>query len=137
MRNMKKLVSAAVIMGLLIGSISGCSTLKSALCTPTADEIANAATQLAQAQQMVAFLATVVPTPAITAIIAGLNVAIGVYNQIKAGVCVAADQETAAQNAVNNAQPVAMQMGFKGFMPADMWQTLKPEERQGFKGYKP
>ena len=137
MKNVKKLVTAAVIMGLLIGSITGCTTMKSAFCSPTADEIANAATQLAQAQQMVAFLATMVPTPAITAIIAGLNVAIGIYNQIKAGICVAADQQTAAQNAVNSAAPVAMQMGFKGFMPADMWQNLKPEERQGFNGYKP
>lgn len=137
MENMKKLMIGAVIMGLLIGSITGCSTLKSAFCSPTAGEIANAASALAQAQQMAAFLATVAPTPATVAIIAGLNVAIGVYNQIKAGVCVAADQQTAAQNAVKTAAPVAMQMGFKGFMPAEMWQNLAPAERQGFKGYRP
>ena len=88
MKYMKKRMIGAVIVGLLIGSITGCTTLKSAFCSPTADEIANAATALAQAQQMEAFLATVAPTPATLAIIAGLDVAIGVYNQIKAGVCV-------------------------------------------------
>jgi hypothetical protein len=134
---MKKLMIGAVIVGLLLSSMSGCTTLKGAFCSPTADEIANAATQLAQAQQMIAFLATVAPTPVTVAIIAGLNVAIGIYNQIKAGICVPADQETAAQNAVKSAAPVTMQMGFKGFMPTDMWQNLAPAERLGFKGYRP
>jgi hypothetical protein len=137
MKNMKKLMIGAVVVGLLISSITGCQTLKSAFCSPTADEIANATAALAQAQQMVAFLATVAPTPATVAIIAGLNMAIGVYNQIKAGICVSSDQQTEAQNAVNSATPVALQMGFKGFMPAEMWQNLAPAERQGFKGYRP
>jgi hypothetical protein len=134
---MKKLLIGTVIMSLLIGSITGCQTMKSAFCSPTADEIANAATSLAQAQQMEAFLATVAPSQAILAISAGLNVAIGVYNQIKAGICVAADQEAAAQKAVQTAAPVAMQMGFKGFMPAEKWQNLSFTDRQGFKGYRP
>ncbi|MEJ2671217.1 MAG: hypothetical protein P8168_03235 [Deltaproteobacteria bacterium] len=133
---MKKLMIGAVILGLLIGPITGCQTLSSAFCSPTAEEIANATTALAQAQQMEAFLATLVQTSTTVAIIAGLNVAIGIYSQIKAGVCVSAEQETAAQEAVKAATPAAMQMGFKGFMPTAWWQNLTPAERQGFKGYR-
>lgn len=108
---MKKRWIAALLVVILI--CAGCQTLKSAFCSPTATELADAATGISQGQQLITFLSSVAPSPEILAITAGVQVAMGIFKQIQAGVCVAADQQAAAQNAVKAAVPAAMKYGYK------------------------
>ena len=55
MRIEKKLVIAGVFMGLLMGTITGCETLKNAFCSPTVQEVADAADFVANADALVGF----------------------------------------------------------------------------------
>jgi hypothetical protein len=111
--NMKKLVIAGIILGLLTGFSLGCQTLKNAFCSPTAQEVADAADYLANADSVLAFLNTLAPSAEVTAAIAALKIAKTVFEQIKAGICVSADQETTAQAAVKASQLMAMKFGYK------------------------
>jgi hypothetical protein len=113
MRNMKKLMIIGVIVGLLAGSVLGCQTLKNAFCSPTAQEVADAANFLANANSVLAFLGTLVPSAEVMAAIAAIKIAKIVFDQIKSGVCVSADQEKAAQAVIKASQAMAMKYGYK------------------------
>jgi hypothetical protein len=113
MRIGKKLVIAGVMMGLLMGSIMGCETLKNAFCSPTAQEVADAADFVANADALVAFLNTLAPSAEVTAVIAALKVAKAVFDQIKSGICASSKQQTAAKAAIQASQAMALKLGYK------------------------
>jgi hypothetical protein len=113
MRNLKKLMITGIIVGLLAGSILGCQTLKKAFCSPTAQQVADAANFVANADSVLAFLSTLVPSAEVMAAIAAVKIAKAVFDQIKAGVCVPADEEQAAQAALKAGQVMAMKYGYK------------------------
>jgi len=109
----KKLVMAGVILGLLMGGIMGCETLKTAFCSPTAQEVADAADFVANADALAAFLSTLAPSAEVTAVIAALKVAKAVFDQIKSGICASSDQQTAARTAIKASQTMALKLGYK------------------------
>ena len=113
MRIGKKLVMAGVIMGLLMGSIMGCETLKNAFCSPTVQEVADAADFVANADALVGFLNTLAPSAEVSAVIAALKVAKAVFDQIKSGICVSTDQQQAAKAAIQASQTMALKLGYK------------------------
>ena len=113
MRIGKKLVIAGVVMGLLMGSILGCETLKSAFCSPTAQEVADAADFVANAEALVAFMNTLAPSAEVSAVIAALKIAKAVFDQIKSGICASAEQQTAAKTAIQASQTMALKLGYK------------------------
>ena len=113
MRSRKKLVIAGVIMGLLMGSIMGCETLKNAFCSPTAQEVADAADFVANADSLVAFLSTLAPSAEVTAVIAALKIAKAVFDQIKSGICVSSDQQTGGQGRHKSQPDDGLKLGYK------------------------
>jgi hypothetical protein len=113
MRIGKNLLIAGVIMGLLMGSIMGCETLKNAFCSPTAQEVADAAEFVANADALAAFLSTLAPSAEVTAVIAALKVAKAVFDQIRSGICVSSDQQTAAKAAIQASRMMALKLGYK------------------------
>jgi hypothetical protein len=113
MRIGKKLVIAGVIMGLLMGSIMGCETLKNAFCSPTAQEVADAAEFVANADALVAFLSTLAPSAEVSAVMAAVKIAKAVFDQVKSGICVSAEQEQAAQATIIASQTMAIKYGYK------------------------
>jgi hypothetical protein len=113
LRKLKKLVIAGIILGLLSGFSLGCQALKNAFCSPTAQEIADAADYLANADAVLVFLTSLAPSAEVTAAIAAIKIAKTVFEQIKAGICVSAEQETTAQAAVKASQVMAMKFGYK------------------------
>jgi hypothetical protein len=113
MRIGKRLVIAAVIMGLLMGATAGCETLKTAFCSPTAQEIADATDYVASADALVAFLSTLAPSAEVAAVIAALKIAKAVFEQIKSGICAPSDQQAAAQATIKASQVMALKLGYK------------------------
>jgi len=113
MRSGRNLIIAGVILGLLIGSITGCETLKRAFCSPTLQEVADAADFLAHADSVLNFMSTLVPSAELAAAIAAIKIAKIVFEQIKSGICVSPEQETAAKTAIQASQAMAMKMGYK------------------------
>jgi hypothetical protein len=113
MRSGKNLIIAGVILGLLIGSVAGCETLKSAFCSPTAQDVADAADFVANADAVLNFMSTLVPSAEVAAAIAAIKIAKSVFEQIKSGICVPAEQETAAKTALQASQVMAVKMGYK------------------------
>jgi hypothetical protein len=113
MRIGKRLVIAGVIMGMLMGTIMGCETLKNAFCSPTAQEVADAAAFVANADSLLAFLTTLAPSAEVTAVIAALKIAKAVFDQIRSGVCVSSEQQQAAQAAITAGQTMALRLGYK------------------------
>jgi choline-glycine betaine transporter len=113
MRIGKTLVIAGVIMGLLMGTMVGCETLKNAFCSPTTQEIADATDYVANADALVAFLNTLAPSAEVTAVIAALKIARAVFEQIKSGICASSDEQAAAKTAINASQVMAMKLGYK------------------------
>jgi len=112
MRSRKKLIIAGVIMGLL-ASMAGCQTLKSAFCSPTAQEVADAADFVAHADSVLNFMSTLAPSAEVNAVMAAIRIAKAVFDQVKSGICVPADQEQAAQTAIKASQTMAMKYGYK------------------------
>jgi hypothetical protein len=113
MRIGKRLVIAGVITVLLMGTIMGCQTLKNAFCSPTVQEVAAAADFVANADALAAFLSTLDPSAEVMAVIAALKVAKVVFDQIKSGICVSADQQQAATAAIKASQTMALKLGYK------------------------
>jgi hypothetical protein len=113
MRSGTKLVIAGVIVGLLLGSIMGCETLKNAFCSPTAAEVADAAEFVANTEALVGFMNTLAPSAEVSAVIAALKIAKAVFDQIKSGICVSADQQQAAKAALQASQVMALKLGYK------------------------
>jgi hypothetical protein len=112
MRSRRTLIIAGVILGLL-GLMAGCQTLKNAFCSPTAQEVADAADFVANADAVVAFLNTLAPSAEVTAVIAALKVAKAVFDQVKSGICASSDQQQAAQAAIKASQTMALKLGYK------------------------
>jgi len=100
-------------MGLLIGSTSGCQTLKNAFCSPTTQQVADASEYVSTADSILNFMASLVPSVEVTAVICALKIAKAVFDKIKAGICVSADQEQAAQATVKASKTIAMKLGYK------------------------
>jgi hypothetical protein len=100
-------------MGLLMGAIMGCETLKSAFCSPTAQEVADAADFVANAEALVAFMSTLAPSAEVSAVIAALKIAKAVFDQIRSGICVSADQQQAATTAIKASQTMALKLGYR------------------------
>jgi hypothetical protein len=109
----KKLVIAGVVMGLLLGTIMGCETLKNAFCSPTVQEVADAADFVANADALVGFLSTLAPSAEVNAVMAALKIAKVVFDQIKAGLCVSTDQQQAARAALQASQVMALKLGYQ------------------------
>lgn len=112
MRSREKLIIAGAIMGLLI-LMAGCQTLKTAFCSPTAQEVADAADFVAHADSVLNFMSTLAPSAEISAVMAAIKIAKAVFDQVKAGICVPADQEQAAQTTLKASQAMAMKHGYK------------------------
>lgn len=112
MRIRRTLIIVGVIMGLL-GLMAGCQTLKNAFCSPTAQEVADAADFVANADALAAFLDTLAPSAEVRAVMAALKIAKAVFDQIKSGICVSADQQQAAQAAIQASQTMALKLGYK------------------------
>ena len=98
---------------MLIGSVAGCETLKSAFCSPTAQDVADAADFVANAESVLNFMSTLVPSAEVAAAMAAIKIAKSVFEQIKSGICVPAEQETAAKTALQASQAMAVKMGYK------------------------
>jgi len=113
MRNLRSLMIIGVTLGLLIAAMMGCQTLKKAFCSPTAQEVADAANYVANAESILAFLSTLAPSAEVSAVMAAIKIAKAVFDQVKAGICVSATQEQAAQMALQAGQTMAMQYGYK------------------------
>ena len=113
MRIGKRLVVAGVIVGVLMVSIMGCETLKNAFCSPTVQEVADAADFVANADVLVGFMNTLAPSAEVSAVIAALKIAKAVFDQIKSGICVSADQQQAAKAAITASQTMALKLGYK------------------------
>jgi hypothetical protein len=113
MRIGRKPVIAGVILGLLLGGGMGCQTLKNAFCSPTAQEVADAADFVANADALMAFLTTLAPGAEVSAIVAALKIAKAVFEQIRSGICVSSDQQTAAKAAILASQTMARQLGYR------------------------
>ena len=113
MRIGRKLVIAGVVTGLLMGGIMGCETLKNAFCSPTVQEVADAADFVANADALVGFMNTLASSAEVSAVIAALKVAKAVFDQIKAGLCVSTDQQQAAKAAIQASQTMALKLGYK------------------------
>ena len=97
-----------VIVGVLMGSIMGCETLKNAFCSPTAQEVADAADFVANADALVGFMDTLAPSAEVRAVIAALKIAKAVFDQIKLGICVSTDQQQAAKTALQASRVMAL-----------------------------
>ena len=110
---MKKIMIAGVILGLLAGSAAGCQSLKNAFCSPTAQQVADAADLVANADSILAFLSSLGPSAEVMVAMAAIKIAKSVFDQIRAGICVPADQEMAAKAAVQASQVMAVKMGYK------------------------
>lgn len=113
MRNMRTLMIAGIIMGILSGSLMGCQTLKTAFCSPTAQEVADAANYAANADSVLAFLSTLTASAEVSAVMAAIKIAKAIFEQIKSGVCVSATQEQEAQATVKASRTMAMKYGYK------------------------
>ena len=100
---MKKFLAAMVVLAM----VSGCATMQGFFCKPTADQQTQAQTYLTAAQAEMATLQAVDSTPAVEAVVAGLQLAIPVLEQIINGTCVAVADFQNAQNAVNNSKVMA------------------------------
>jgi hypothetical protein len=109
----KNLIIAGVILVLLIGSVTGCETMKSAFCSPTAQEVADAADFLANADSVLNFMSTLVPSAEVAVAMAAIKIAKSVFEQIRSGICVPAEQETAARTALQASQAMAVKMGYR------------------------
>ena len=107
---MKKLMMCLAVLAML----SGCGLYQS-VCHPTVDQQNTVQQYKAQAQSLLAFLQTQVSDSTVQAAIAGLTVAISLYDQVLAGVCISADLIANAVNSVNSTKTMAMmKMGYKG-----------------------
>jgi hypothetical protein len=109
----KKLVIAGIIVGVLMVSIMGCETLRNAFCSPTAQEVADAADFVANADALVGFMNTLAPSAEVSAVIAALKIAKAVFDQIKSGICVSADQQQAAKAALQASHVMALKLGYQ------------------------
>ncbi len=87
--------------------VSSCATLQNIFCKPTANQQTQAQGYLTTAQAELATLQAVTPSPTIEAVIAGLQLAIPVLEQIINGTCVAVTDFQNAQTAVNNSKVMA------------------------------
>jgi alkylhydroperoxidase/carboxymuconolactone decarboxylase family protein YurZ len=113
MRNLRSLMIIVVILGLLIAAMMGCQTLKQAFCSPTAQQMAEAANYVANADAILAFLSNLAPSAEVSAVMAAIKMAKAVFDQVKAGICVPAAQEQAAQTALRAGQTMAMKYGYR------------------------
>jgi hypothetical protein len=68
---------------------------------------------VADADSVLNFLSTLAPSAEVAAALAAIKIAKTVFDQIKSGICVSADQEQAAQAAVKASQVMAMKFGYK------------------------
>ncbi|MHB9072451.1 MAG: hypothetical protein ACYC6G_02880 [Desulfobaccales bacterium] len=100
---MKKFLAVTVVLAM----VSGCATLQNFFCKPTADEQTQAQGYLTAAQAELATLQTVPTSPTVEAVVAGLQLAIPVLEQIIKGTCVAVRDFQNAQKAVNESKVMA------------------------------
>lgn len=107
-------VAMLMVAILAVAMLAGCSTLKSAFCSPTADQIMAAADKLSQATGTLAFLQGLLPVPAVTAAIAALQIAIPILQQIKDGICVSAADEANANQVAVTSVTLAAGLGYRG-----------------------
>jgi hypothetical protein len=112
MRTRKTLIIAGVMLGLL-ALMPGCQTLKSAFCSPTVQEVADAADFVANADSVLNFMSTLAPSAEVMAVMAAIKIARAVFDQVKSGICVSAEQEQAAQAAIIASQTMARKYGYK------------------------
>lgn len=107
---MKRLLVSLVIVGLLC---SGCSLIQT-VCHPTEAQQIAVAQYKAQADLLLVFFQSQIQSEEIRAIITGLRLAISVYDQVIAGVCVAADVVQGADKVVTSNQTFARnRMGYR------------------------
>lgn len=113
MRNLQKFMIAGVILGLLTGFSPGCQTLKNAFCSPTAQEVADAANYVANADSVLAFMSTLASSAEVAAVIAAIKIAKAVFDQVKSGICVSESQQQAASATIQTSTAMAMKFGYK------------------------
>jgi len=107
---MKKTLILIMAAALLL---AGCAGFKQALCSPTADQVAQAAQAAAQIAALIPFLQTI---PQAALIVAALNAVLPGVNQLRQGYCVA-DQDNFLKyvlDLITQADVQAMQYGFAG-----------------------
>jgi len=109
-----KLFLAVVLVMFLAG---GCATLTNWFCSPTADEVANAAMALGNANDLATFLGTLPASPETAAVLAAINLALPVLNDVRNNICVSAEKLKDAVAVVTNNEKVALKTmpAYKGF----------------------
>ena len=90
----------------IVAMVGGCGFLQT-VCNPTPEQQSTVAEYKAQAVTLLAFLKSQVQVSEVQAAIAGLQFAISVYDQVIAGVCVAIDVVSNADNTVVANQKMA------------------------------
>ena len=58
-------------------------------------------------------MSTLAPSAEVSAVIAALKIAKAVFDQIKAGLCVPADQQQAAKTALQASRVMALKLGYQ------------------------
>ena len=109
-----------LLVGLLVLMLAlppGCATLTDLFCSPTADEIANATMALGNANDLSTFLGTLPASPETAAVLAAINLALPVLNDVRNNICVSAEKLKAALEVVTNNEKVMLKSmpAYKGF----------------------
>jgi len=99
----KKFLAVTVVLAM----VSGCASMQNFFCKPTVDQQTQAQVYLNSAQAELATLQAVASSPTVAAVIAGLQLAIPVLEQVIKGTCVAVADFQNAQNAVSNSKIMA------------------------------
>jgi len=111
---MKRLTVLLAVLLMVVLLLSGCQTLKAAFCSPSADQFVQAATSLTQATELKGFLSVLPPSPEVTAILAGVNLAIPILDRVRQNICVSAEEFQAAIEAVRSNEAFAKaKLGYK------------------------
>lgn len=106
---MKKLVAVIAVLALLLGPI-GCETL----CRPTVSQVIDASNELVQAEGLLAYLVSLVPSVEVQAAIAAVKLSIATLKQVKDGKCVDPVIEAQAKEAINLQMKFASQkLGYR------------------------
>jgi hypothetical protein len=110
-------VKKFLVVAVVLAMVSGCASMQSFFCKPTADQQTQAQEYLTAAQAELATLQAVAPSPTVEAVVAGLQLAIPVLEQIISGTCVAVADFQNAQNAVNDSKVMVNTLRKKAGMP--------------------
>lgn len=107
---MKKIMAVLVIMFM----VGGCATIQGWLgktvCSPTADQVASYAQQIADASDSLVYFQSLIPTVPVAAIVAGLKLALKILSDARDGICQDPAQLATAQDQINTTKGLTKQL---------------------------